>query len=160
MSESRHRVLVILGCSFAWLLLIAPQNAYAITCKVLVTQMNFGTYMPLTPTHVDVLGQIGIRCGGQPGSFVVTIGPGMSTDHLARVMSAGGGNTLDYNLYIDPARLQIWGDGTNQSFVVSGVRPSRGQPDRYDYPIYGRVFANQAPNAGQYVDNVVVTVLF
>ena len=84
----------------------------------------------------------------------------MSLNHLARLMSAGGGNTLDYNLYIDPARLQIWGDGTLQSFVVTGVRPNKGQPSTYNYPIYGRVFANQAPNAGQYVDNLVVTVIF
>ena len=160
MSESRHRVLLILGCSFAWLLLIAPENAYAIRCRVALTQMTFGTYMPLTPTHVDVIGQIRIRCGGQPGSFVVTIGPGMSLDHSARIMSAGGGNTLDYNLYIDPARIQIWGDGTLQSFVVTGVRPGRGPADIYNYPIYGRVFANQAPNAGLYADDVVVTVIF
>ena len=122
--------------------------------------MSFGTYMPLTPTHVDVIGQFTIRCQAQPGTFVVAIAHGMSGNQLARTLSAGGGNTLDYNLYRDPARTQIWGDGNLPSFVVTGVRQRRGRPSVYNYPIYGRVFANQAPNPGQYVDNLVATVLF
>jgi spore coat protein U-like protein len=160
MSESRHRGLVFLGCSFAWLLLIAPENAYAMNCKITASQMTFGTYMPLTPTHVDVMGQFSIRCQAQPGTFVVTIGPGMSGTQLARILSAGGGNSLNYNLYLDPARTQIWGDGTPPSFTVTGVRPNSGRPNFYNYPIYGRIFANQAPNPGLYADNLIATVLF
>jgi spore coat protein U-like protein len=160
MSKSRHRVLVILGCSFASLLLIASENAYAINCRINVTPMSFGTYMPLTPTHVDVIGQFTIRCQAQSGTFVVAIGPGMSGNQLARILSAGAGNSLDYNLYRDAARTQIWGDGNPPSFVVTGVRPNRGRPTVYNYPIYGRIFANQAPNPGQYADSLVATVLF
>lgn len=139
---------------------LAPGIAFAINCRVTVVAMNFGTYMPLTPTHVDVSGQLEVRCQAQPGTFTVTIGPGVSGDQLARTLSAGGGSVLHYNLYRDAARTQIWGDGTPPTFTVSGVRNSRGRPTFHNYPVYGRLFANQSPNAGIYGDNVLVTVLF
>lgn len=138
----------------------AADIAYAIQCRVTVSAINFGTYMPMSTADVDVLGQVQVRCQAQPGSFAVTIGPGMSGNQLARTLSAGGATALDYNLYRDAARTQIWGDGTPPTFVVSGVRPSTGRPTFYDYTIYGRIFANQAPEPGQYTDSLVVTVLF
>ena len=67
---------------------------------------------------------------------------------------------LNYNLYQNAARTLIWGDGSPPTVTVSGVRTTRGRPTFYNYPIYGRIFANQSPNPGAYVDNIVVTVLF
>ena len=139
---------------------LIPPEAHAITCRVTVFAIDFGIYMPLTTTHVDVTGQIDVQCQAQPGSFTVVIGPGVSGDQLARTLTAGGPNVLNYNLYRDAARTQIWGDGTPPTLVVSGVRPGKGRPTFYNYPIYGRIFANQAPNPGIYSDNLLVTVLF
>jgi spore coat protein U-like protein len=142
------------------MILLAPQHAFAINCRVTVYAFNFGTYMPMTPSHTDVVGQVTVRCQAQPGSFSVTIGPGISGDQTARTLTSAGPDILYYNLFRDPARTQIWGDGTPPTFVVSGVRPSQGRPTFYDYPIYGRIFANQAPNPGIYNDTPMVTVLF
>ena len=140
--------------------LLVPTSASAIQCRITVTPLSFGTYSPTVPTHLDVIGQLDVRCQGQPGSFTVILGPGVSGDQLARTLSIGGATNLNYNLYRDAARTQIWGDGIPPTFVVSGVRPSRGRPTFYNYPVYGRVFANQAPNPGIYADNLLVTVLF
>lgn len=139
---------------------LAPGVAFAINCRVTVVALNFGTYMPLTPAHVDVNGQLEVRCQAQPGTFTVTIGPGVSGDQLARTLSAGGGGVIYYNLYRDAARIEVWGDGTPPTFTVSGARSSTGRPTFYNYPVYGRLFANQSPNPGIYNDNVLVTVLF
>jgi spore coat protein U-like protein len=147
----------LIGCALA---VLAPQSAHAITCRITVTPINFGIYGPSTPSHLDIIGQFDVRCQAQPGSFTVTIGPGISGDQLARTLSAGGSNILNYNIYRDAARTQIWGDGTPPTFVVSGVRTTKGQPTTYNYPVYGRIFANQGPNAGIYNDNLLVTVLF
>jgi len=84
----------------------------------------------------------------------------MSGDPTARALISTGTTPLLYNLYRDAGRTQIWGDGTPPSFTVSGVRPNRGRPTSYNYPIYGRIFANQAPDAGLYNDDPLVTVLF
>ena len=142
------------------LLLAMPQLAFAIQCKLRVNPVNFGVYEPLTPVHLDVIGQIQVRCQAQPGIFSVSIGPGISGDQLARILSAGGGNVLFYNLFRDAARTQVWGDGTPPTFVVTGSRTTRGRPSLFNYPIYGRIFANQAPDPGLYTDNLVITVLF
>lgn len=151
------RLLLLIGSVFAAL---GSTPAHAINCRVTVVAMNFGVYMPMAPAHVDVNGQVGVRCQAQPGSFTVVIGPGVSGDQLARTLSTGGGDVIAYNMYRNPARTEIWGDGTPPTFVVSGVRTSQGRPTFYNYTIYGRMFSGQTPNPGVYVDNVMVTVLF
>ncbi len=137
-----------------------PDSAYAITCRITVGPINFGTYMPMTPSHVDVIGQFDVRCQSQPGSFSVTIGPGISGDQMARTLNAGSGEILYYNLFRDAARTEVWGDGTPPTFVVSGTRPAKGRPSFYNYPVYGRIYAGQTPNPGLFSDNLLVTVLF
>lgn len=142
------------------LVALMPDLAYALNCRVMVGTMSFGLYSPLTQNHLDVMGQVTVRCQAQPGSFIITMGPGVSGDQTARTMLSAGTTILNYNLYRDAARSQIWGDGTPPTFVVSGVRPSKGRPTFYSYPIYGRIFANQAPDPGLYSDTPIVTVLF
>ena len=150
----------IVNAAVAVLVLGMPLEALAIQCRISVNPINFGVYQPLTPVHLDVTGQIQVRCQAQPGTFSVIIGPGISGNQLARTLSAGGGNILFYNLFRDAARSQIWGDGTPPSFVVTGSRTGSGRPTLYNYPVYGRIYADQAPDPGLYNDNLVVTVLF
>ena len=142
------------------LVLIWPGVATAIQCKLTVSPINFGVYMPMTPAPVDVVGQITVRCQAQPGTFSVLIGPGLSGDQTNRAMSAGGAGLLYYNLYRDAARIEIWGDGTPPTFTQSGTRTQKGRPTFVNLPVYGRIFANQAPDTGVYNDNLLVTVLF
>ena len=148
--------LASLTLAFVW-----PDAAQAIQCRVTANPLSFGIYMPLTSVPVDVIGQIEVRCqaNAPPGSFFIVIGPGLSGNQLVRTL-INGTEALNYNLYRDAARTQIWGDGNPPTYVVSGVRASRGRPTFYDFPVYGRIFANQAPNPGTYNDNLLVTVLF
>jgi spore coat protein U-like protein len=150
----------MINAALGVLVLGVPLKALAIQCRISVNPINFGIYQPLTTAHLDVTGQVQVRCQAQPGTFSIIIGPGNSGDQLARTLSAGGGNILLYNLFRDAARSQIWGDGTPPSFVVTGSRTSLGRPTFYNYPVYGRIFADQAPDPGLYTDNLVVTVLF
>lgn len=142
------------------LLLALPSAALAINCGVRVRPLNFGIYQPLSPTPVDVIGQVRIICRARPGTFAVSIGPGTSGDATARTLITPGTGVLYYNLYRDATRTQIWGDGTPPTFVVTGARTERGRPTTFNFPIYGRIFANQTPDAGLYTDNLVITVLF
>ena len=153
-------VLKVIALASIAVALLVPDTAHAINCRVTLVAMNFGIYTPLTTTHVDVMGQVNLRCQAQPGSFTVTISSGTSGDQTARTMLSTASDILSYTLSRDAARTQIWGDGSPPTFTVSGVRTDRGRPTTYNYPIYGRVFANQAPNAGMYSDDPLVTVLF
>ena len=135
--------------------------ASAIQCRLMVVQpMNFGLYLPATASPVDVVGELTVRCQSRPGPFSVSIGPGLSGDQTARTLLGATPTPLSYNLFRDPARTELWGDGTPPSFVATGVRPNRGRPTFYNFPIYGRIFANQAPDSGVYNDSLLVTVLF
>ena len=149
-----------IGLTWITLALLFPRPANAIKCRITVSSINFGIYVPLTATPADVIGQFDVRCQAQPGSFAVSIGSGISGNQLARTLVAGSGEVLNYNLYRDAARTQIWGDGTPPTFVVTGVRPGKGRPTFYSYSVYGRIFASQGPNSGIYNDNLLVTVLF
>jgi spore coat protein U-like protein len=137
-----------------------PHDALAINCQVRLNPIDFGIYRPLQAAPLDVMGAITIRCSAQPGSYGVTIGPGGSGDFAARTLASSAGGTLIYNLYRDPARTQIWGDGSPPTFIVAGARTSQGRPTVTDHPVYGRVFSGQTPDPGTYVDNLLVTVLF
>lgn len=139
---------------------LLPAPALAINCSITLTPLAFGMYTPGTTAPLDAVADITVRCVAQPGSYAVTIGPGLSGNQLARTLLAGAGEVLNYNLFRDPARTQVWGNGTPPTFVVTGSRPRVGQPTVNVHPLYGRVFANQTPNPGNYADNLLVTVLF
>jgi spore coat protein U-like protein len=145
---------------FAVALLLVPGLATALNCTITLTPLAFGLYQPGQAAPVDAVANITVRCVAQPGTYEVTIGPGLSGDQLARTMLAGPGEILNYNLYRDAARTQVWGNGTPPSFTVTGSRPRVGQPTVNIHPLYGRVFESQTPDPGNYADNLLVTVLF
>lgn len=159
-NSSRHRLRS--GSALAAVLgaVLFPGDASAINCQIRLNPIDFGIYRPLQVAPLDVIGTITVRCMAQPGSYGVTIGPGGAGDFLARTLTNGAGGVLMYNLYRDPARAQIWGDGSPSTFIVAGARTSPGRPTVTDHPVYGRIFAGQAPDPGTYVDNLLVTVLF
>lgn len=139
---------------------LVPGFAAAVNCSVTLTPLAFGMYQPAQSGPLDAVADITVRCVAQPGSYAVTIGPGLSGDQLNRTLVAGPGEILNYNLFRDAARTQIWGNGTPPTFTVTGSRTSVGQPTVNVHPLYGRVYASQTPNPGNYADNLLVTVLF
>jgi spore coat protein U-like protein len=141
-------------------LLLAPGLANALNCSITLTPLAFGLYQPGQTVPVDAVANITVRCVAQPGTYEVTIGPGLSGNQLARTLLAGPGEVLNYNLYRDAAYTQVWGNGSPPTFTVTGSRPRVGQPTVNVHPLYGRLFANQTPNPGNYADNLLVTVLF
>ena len=140
--------------------LLLPGIANAINCTITLNPLSFGLYTPAGTVSLDAVSDITVRCVAQSGTYAVSIGSGLSGNQLVRTLFAGGGNFLNYNLFRDPARTQIWGDGTPPTFVVTGSRPGVGQPTINVHPLYGRVFSGQTPNPGNYADNLLVTVLF
>ena len=140
--------------------LLLPGIANAINCTITLNPLSFGMYTPAGTVHLDAVSDITVRCVAQAGSYSVSIGPGLSGNQLLRTMLSGGPDILNYNLFRDPARTQIWGDGTPPTFVAIGSRTGVGRPTVNVHALYGRVFSGQTPNPGNYADNLLVTVLF
>ena len=139
-------------------LLLASAPAFALTCGVSSTSLAFGDYEPMTSVPLDAAGEISVRCRRGPGVFRVELSAGASLNQLARSMTGPGGG-LAYNLYVDPTRLSIWGDGNGGTSVVSGNHEGQGSTT-YRLPVYGRVDASQDPYPGTYSDSIVISVFF
>lgn len=125
-------------------------------CSVTTTPVAFGSFDPASSTPVDSHGLVSFSCGGTTRSVRVEIGAGGS-HNLQRREMINGSWRLAYNLYLDPARQVIWGDGSQGSQILR----SSSQPSRtVQVPIYGRIVPGQRVGGGQYDDYITVTILF
>lgn len=163
------------------LLLLFAGPAGAQQCFVTAIPVKFGNFVTQSPAPLDTIGEITVTCDRDVG-YSLHIGPGSNSGgtFFPRKM-AQNGHTLNYYLYIDPARTQVWGDGTGTTFVQSVVAIQQqdesesalrrrrsgarkfsgaGGPRRQAFNVYGRIPAGQNVAAGQYSDNLTVTVVF
>ena len=68
-----------------------------------------------------------------------------------------GGSILSYNLFSNPSRSQVIGDGTSGSTTLTRD-VYRANP--WDVTLYGRIPALQVIPPGLYSDSLVVTILW
>jgi spore coat protein U-like protein len=118
------------------------------------TGVAFGTYDPIGQNATlprDAAGQIGYRC--RRSSPLISLSAGGSGTFLPRRLRQGP-RTLDYNLYRNAARTEVWGNGSPGTFTVLGQR------GRQTLAIYGRIFPGQPASPGSYADTVVATLNF
>ena len=124
------------------------------SCSVSAGSVAFGAYDPLSPTHLDSTGTIGLTCAVRQVA-TISLGTGQSGTFAARELRGPGGAALRYHLYTDATRTQVWGDGTAGT-ATSPFETERGR----HVPVYARVLAGQDVPAGAYSDTVVVTIQF
>ena len=128
-------------------------GAQAAGCTVSTSGLNFGTYDVFSTLNDDITGTINVNC--QSGtSYTLALSSGFGT-YASRNLTSGA-NVLAYNLFLDPTRLTIWGDGSAGTGTASGV----GTGTNTDTPVYGRVPAGQNVSVGTYSDVITVTVTF
>lgn len=139
-----------------WLLSGTAQAQFQ--CRVTVNPFAFGTYTPGNPAPHDVTGNIDVRCMGQPGFFTATLSTGSSGTFAQRQMLSGV-IQMAYNLFIDPARTLIWGDGTGGTQTVVRSKTRHGRQN-FPLPVYGRIPPTQSVSPGLYTDDIVVTIVF
>ena len=136
---------------FVATLLITPGAAHAASCTVSPENVNFGQYDPFSPSSLNTVANIRITCDVAT-SFDIALGPGAGS-YATRTMTGSAG-TMDYNLYSDPQRLLVWGDGTGGSGTVSAL--SAGA----DFAVYARAREGQNLPVGSYTDVVTITVTY
>jgi len=154
---------------------LAPPLAFAqpdVTCTAGNAIINFGSYDVLGGSVLDGTGSITVTCvssGGGPPSRIIT--------YTARLMPLGsprtlahltGTDRLNYNLYVDSARTQVWGDGTGGTFTITGTIAVPRNSSVTDAPknFFGRIApggqdvsaASTAPAPAIYFQLLTVTV--
>jgi spore coat protein U-like protein len=130
--------------------------AFTATCTVSSSGVAFGNYDTLSGAPVDSSGTITVSCTGTSGEVV---NARLSTTAVAHSMP-GPSSALAYQLYLDAARTQIWGDGTSGTSTINGTLTvgSNGSVTQSFY-VYGRVASGQqSGQAGSYLDTLVVTL--
>ncbi|MDF0544405.1 spore coat U domain-containing protein [Sphingobium sp. H39-3-25] len=131
------------------------------SCTVSATSVAFGNVNPVSPSNVDATGDIRVTCTlllALAGSYTIDLSSGSSASYNPRTMK-NGASTLQYNLYTNAARSQVWGNGTGGSVAVTNNFSALLAVDQTT-PVYGRIPAGQNVPAGTYSDTIVVTVTF
>jgi spore coat protein U-like protein len=132
-------------------------RADAANCSVSTTPVLFGTYDVFTPAALDSVGSIVLDCNGAR-DVVVSIDQGRAGTFTPRKLYLNTTEWLGYNLYRDPARAMVWGDGTSGTSFYYNPRLPNNEP--VSLPIFGRIPAGQDVRAGTYSDNLSVTINF
>ena len=123
-----------------------------------VTAMPFGTYVQESG-NIDQAAAINLTC---PVGTNYTIGiDGLDAGNARNMtfLNAQGTHLLEYNLYRDAARTEVWGPiaGPVGTFVQTGS----GTASSVAIPVYGRIVdsaANRVVPAGTYNSVVTVTI--
>ena len=139
-------------------LAVSPTPALAQQCAIQnLTPIAFGIYDPTAAAPVDANGSFRVRCRPR-SSYSASISTGASGNFFPRTLIQGP-NALAYNLFREPARATVWGDGSGGSQVVT-VANSGPPGNPVTVTIYGRLPAGQWVAAGAYADTLVLTIEF
>ena len=123
------------------------------TCDLSIVSVNFGSYDAFASSPNIVTGKITGTC--DPGlPFVIKLAPGENSggSFHPRKMISSSGDTLSYNLYRDSTHNEVLGDGTGNTFTLTGTGGNQS------FTVYGRIPAMQNIIPGAYSDSVVVTI--
>jgi spore coat protein U-like protein len=139
----------------------APVHA-ANSCSVSATSVSFGNYNPAATSPTTSTGTIGVNCLiSTSDTITVALSTGLSGSYTARTMLSGT-NTLTYNLYLNSARTEIWGNGTGgtSEFSDTIAGGTGGGGGGFATTVFGEIPAQQNPFPGSYSDTITVTVNF
>jgi spore coat protein U-like protein len=126
-------------------------------CTITSTTLAFSDYDPLVvnaTTPLDANGSVTVRCTKGTTS-TIGLDLGLSASGAIRRMS-GGGDFLQYQLYKEAARTNVWGN-SGADLLDPGASPSMAARV---VTVYGRVFAGQDVTSGGYSDTIVATITF
>lgn len=130
--------------------------AVSAACSISTVAVTFGAYQPRVTAPTDADGVVAVTCDSNV-VYSIRLDAGGNSKGLytqrAMVEPAKGG-LLYYNLYLDPAHTQIWGDGAAGTMAASGS--GVGTPQLLY--VYGRIPPRQNVSIGTYSDTVTVSV--
>lgn len=137
-------------CLLLGLILSGATIAHADQCQLLgITPVNFGPYNPDIAQNTGV-GSIVVSC--LPGTHIT-----IALINSAKMTGSSRGS-LSYTLCLDSGCQTIWGDGTRGSATYQNTFGPG--VSRLAIPVYAKITGNQAGAAGNYLDNVTVSISY
>jgi spore coat protein U-like protein len=88
--------------------------------------------------------------------YTLRLDSGQQPEAAWRAMSSAraAGARLRYQLFRDPGRREVWGDGAGNAFLHVGLGSGGTQRVR----VFGRIPPRQPVPAGTYADTITLTV--
>lgn len=125
-------------------------------CKIQsAADLDFGT-RGVIDANIDQTTTISVQCtNSTPYTVGLSAGAGAGATVAVRKMTGPAAAAINYTLYRDAARTQVWGV-TVGTDTVAGTGNGSAQP----LTVYGRVPAQTTPAAGVYTDTVAITVTY
>lgn len=169
--------------SFAWrrwlaalgLLLLAGSASAGCRISAAPGTLAFGAYRPLTflsetaSATVDSTAGMTVYCDhivpivgcllGFVNNYSITVSAGASGSAANRAMprTGGGSAPMQYNIFRNSQRTQVWGDGVTGTTEAGSISGCASKPHTF----YGRVPSGQnALRAGSYTETLTVTLTF
>jgi spore coat protein U-like protein len=136
-------------------------------CNITAVSLNFGVYDPALASPDDAAGTVTVTCAYTPPgatrvAYSILLSGGMNSPVATDRRMAAGTATLGYNVYLDAARSQVWGNGFGGTVIASGTMtlgPGQGNGTRTQvHPVYGRIPGLQDAVPGTYVDTLVLSL--
>lgn len=125
-------------------------------CKVQsASNVDFGS-RGVIDANIDTTSTIGVQCtNSTPYTVALSAGAGTGATVSARKMTSAANDTVNYGLYRDASRTQVWGVTQNVD-----TQAGTGNGAVQSYTAYGRVSAQTTPAQGAYSDLVAVTITY
>ena len=125
-------------------------------CSVNASDLDFGQYNSQNASPKLGTTTVNVVCSPTLSYQVgLNQGTGAGATEQLRKMQGTAGATLDYALYRDEARTQIWGNTAGQNMVTG-----TGTGQNVDHVVYGTIPAGQQVPPTNYSDTITVRVLY
>jgi len=131
------------------------------SCSTAATDINFGTYNPLSASAKTSNTTVTINCTGLVsllGSVDIGVSSGASGILQDRKMMKGT-SALHYNLYTDAGLTALAGNGSGGSNLISRLLTGL-LAFSTSATIYGKLPAQQWVAPGTYTDSVIITITY
>jgi spore coat protein U-like protein len=154
---NKGAVAALILCGLAW-----GKPAIAGNCSFVRTPaaINFGSYSPFSTVPVDANTTFEVRCSAWTTAKIVILqgssAPSFDPRLMQHTVSPGPDFVLPYNLYVDPAATQIWGDGAGAGTTFYVDYNATNQTKTFTATIYGRIPAGFDAASGSFADSVTV----
>lgn len=124
-------------------------------CTISAADLDFGSHGVLA-ANVDQTSSLSVTCSNNaPYQVGLDGGTAAGSSIANRLMAGTAAATVQYQIYRDSNRTQIWGN-TPGTDTVGGTGSGSAQA----ITMYGRVPAQATPAAGTYTTTVTATVNF
>jgi spore coat protein U-like protein len=121
-----------------------------------VTNVNFGNYDTLSSLNNDSTGSISVFCNAHTWvRTYIGASPNSGGFNPRQMLNSVSGDLLNYNLYRNSSRTEIWGDGTQGTYTMY-QRVNRNHTATWT--IYGRILPGMDVGIGNYGEVLVVTI--